>query len=367
MRLGLFMMPLHPLGRSMQSCLAEDTEKSILIDRLGVDELWVGEHFTAGTEPYPSPMMFMASLLPQTQRLVFGTGVINAPNRNPAVIAAEAAQFDHLSGGRFILGVGTGSLPTDFELFGVNGDAKARGRMLIEHIDIIEKIWSQDPPYDIRGEFWTVSVKDRLFPEVGFGIMPKPLQRPRPPICIPAASPNSMSVLTAARRGWGPISSALISPAGLANHWTLYQEGCLEAGRELDPANWRVVRPVFVAATDEEARARVLSPDSAYRYFFGHMLKVFTRTNYLDAIRPHPDMADADITVDAIIESRLIFGSPQTVLARLIALREQVGPFGNLLVSGMDWSGPNAAWERESLSRIATEVMPAFRRHAAAA
>ena len=67
----------------------------------------------------------------------------------------------------------------------------------------------------------------------------------------------------------------------------------------------------------------------------------------LAVLRPRPDMADHDITPEGIIESRLIDGSPQTVAGKLAAIRKQAGPFGTLLVSGMDWSGPNAAWERE--------------------
>ena len=119
MRLGMFMMPLHPAGKPMHAYLAEDTEKALLLDKLGFDELFIGEHFTAATEPFPSPLMFAASLLDKTERLIFGTGVINAPLRHPALIAAEAAQFDHMSKGRFILGIGTGSTPTD------NRDARA--------------------------------------------------------------------------------------------------------------------------------------------------------------------------------------------------------------------------------------------------
>src|SRR3954462_12835334 len=103
MRLGVFMMPLHPAGRSMGAYLAEDTEKAILLDKLGYDELWVGEDFTAATEPYPSPLMFMTSLLPNTRKLRFGVGTVNAPNHHPARIAAEAAQFDQMSEGRFML------------------------------------------------------------------------------------------------------------------------------------------------------------------------------------------------------------------------------------------------------------------------
>jgi alkanesulfonate monooxygenase SsuD/methylene tetrahydromethanopterin reductase-like flavin-dependent oxidoreductase (luciferase family) len=73
-------------------------------------------------------------------------------------------------------------------------------------------------------------------------------------------------------------------------------------------------------------------------------------------------MPDGDITVDGIIESRLIYGSPQTVAAKLVGLHKQVGPFGTLLVSGMDWSGPNADWEKESLTLLAKDVAPIVRK-----
>ena len=63
MRLGMFMMPVHPPDRSFWSTLDEDTEKSLLAEQLGFDELWLGEHFSASTEPIPSPLMFFANLL----------------------------------------------------------------------------------------------------------------------------------------------------------------------------------------------------------------------------------------------------------------------------------------------------------------
>src|SRR4029077_976875 len=73
MRLGLFMMPVHPPGRVLAETLAEDEEKAIYADRLGFDELWLGEHFSATTEPIPSPLMFMAGLVPRTKNIIFGT------------------------------------------------------------------------------------------------------------------------------------------------------------------------------------------------------------------------------------------------------------------------------------------------------
>jgi alkanesulfonate monooxygenase SsuD/methylene tetrahydromethanopterin reductase-like flavin-dependent oxidoreductase (luciferase family) len=171
----------------------------------------------------------------------------------------------------------------------------------------------------------------------------------------------------AGSKGWGVVSSQLIAGEDLGLHWQSYRAGCQEAGRPVDNSKWRVCRSVFVAATDEEARARVYSEESGYRHFFGHMHKVFSQLGRLSAFRSRPDQSDADVTVDTFIEKRLIFGSPRTVLAELIKLRQNSGPFGTLLVTAVDWSGPNAAWERESLTRLSEEVMPALRAHIAVA
>src|SRR2546430_10794790 len=159
MRLGMFMMPVHPPGRSLSDTLAEDTTKSVLADKLGYDELWMGEHFSATTEPFASPLMFLAGLVPQTKNLTFGTAVINLPNHHPAIVAAEAAQFDHMSRGRFMLGIGPGGLVSDFELF-KKTDHNARNRMVVEAVDMIERIWAQDPPYALKGEFWDIEITD---------------------------------------------------------------------------------------------------------------------------------------------------------------------------------------------------------------
>lgn len=365
MRLGLFMMPVHPPHRAMHETLAEDLEKSLLADRLGFDEMFLGEHYSASTEPYPSPLMFMASLIARTRNLDFGTGVLSLPNRHPAIVAGEAAQFDHMSRGRFILGIGTGSLVSDFELLG-NGDPALRNRMLIEAIDMIERIWSQDPPYDIAGEFWTTQIGRTVDPKLGIGFMPKPYQKPRPPICVTVASPQSQTARIAGRRGWGPISSSFLTESGLASHWDMLRAGAAEAGRRPSGETWRVARCIHVAPSDAEARERVMRPDSSYRYYFGYMSTILRGLGRLAALKPQPDMPDDEVTVEKIIDSRVIFGAPETVLDRLAALRDRAGPFGGVLMTGVDWSGPNEAWERQSMQLLAEEVMPRLARHAAA-
>jgi alkanesulfonate monooxygenase SsuD/methylene tetrahydromethanopterin reductase-like flavin-dependent oxidoreductase (luciferase family) len=365
MRLGLFMMPLHPPTRTLSDTMAETVEKILLAERLGFDEAWVGEHFSATTEPIPSPLMFMASLIPQTSRIVFGTGVINLPNRHPAVVAAEIAQFDHMSQGRFLFGIGTGSLPSDYELFDV-ADVGKRNRMLLESMDIIARIWAQEPPYEFNGEFWRFGIRKAISRELGIGFMPKPLRPGGPPVCVAVSSPNSSTVRVAAQRGWGPISSALASHDVVASHWNDYAATCAAAARSARGEDWRVVSYVLVAGTDAEARERVFAPDSSFRYTFGYLYEVLKRAGRLGNLKPHRDMRDEDLTVDAIIEGRVLYGSPETVAARLIDFRNKVGPFGTLLVTGVDWSGANGAWGRESMRRLAEEVMPIVRQHTAA-
>ncbi len=365
MRLGLFMMPLHPPGPPMHEHVEQDTAKALLAEELGFDELWIGEHFSAISEPYPSPLMFMANLLPQTKNITFATGVINLPNRHPAVVAGEIAQFDHMSKGRLIFGAGTGSLGSDYELFRV-GDADARSRMLFESLAMIKQIWSQDPPYDIEGEFWQTRIQKAISEELGLGYLPKPYQQPHPPICIPAATPGSANLRAAGARGWGAISSGLMSQPAVASHWQTFQEGAESAGLQGDGNKWRVSRNIFVAPTDAEAERRIRDQASAYQHYLGYMRTVLGNIGKLDALKPSPDTPDADLTVNSIIDAKVIYGSPRTVAGKLLTLREQCGPFGTILVTGVDWTGPNAEWERESLTLLAKDVMPIVRAEARA-
>ena len=356
------MMPVHPPARSFTETLAEDEEKSLYADALGFDELWLGEHFSAASEPIPSPLMFMASLLPRTENLKFGTAVICLPNHDPVKVAAEVAQFDHMSRGRFMLGIGPGGLLSDFELFG-NADRGVRGRKVMEAIKIIQRIWAQDPPYDISGEFWNVKLKDALIPSLGIGTMPKPFQKSGPPICVSVSSRDSATARIAGKNGWGIISGNNMPTNAVGAHWQTYRAACAEAGKPARSENWRVARNVMVAPSDAQAHDRVFSAQGSNRYFYTYMREVLGRVGILSVMKPDPDMPDDAVTVDVITEGCVLYGSPKTFLDKLIAFRDAVGPFGTLLMTGLDWSGANREWERNSMRLLAEEVFPKFRQH----
>jgi alkanesulfonate monooxygenase SsuD/methylene tetrahydromethanopterin reductase-like flavin-dependent oxidoreductase (luciferase family) len=361
MKLGLFGMPLHPPTRPMSETYEENVDKVIYADELGFEEVWIGEHMSCATEPVASPLMFMASLIHRTKKIRFGTGVIALPNHHPAVVAAEVAQFDHMSRGRFMLGIGPGGLASDMELFDVM-DSAFRTERMMESIDTILKLWQQDPPYRISGKHWNIKVADTVIPELGVGYFAKPYQRPHPPVLMTAMSPFSDSVKTAALRGWAPISANFCPEYVIASHWKKYKEGCEIAGRKPVGDEWRVARNIVIAESDSEARDRVMDPNGSNYYYFAYLWKVLLAVKYTAVMKADPKQSDDSVTVEQLIDSMVVYGSPRTVTEKLLSFRDRTGPFGGLLMASMDGSGPNRAREWESMTRLSREVMPAIRK-----
>ena len=190
-KLGMFAMPLHRPERDYQEILREDQEAIILADHLGLSEFFVGEHHTTLLERVTSPLMFLASIANQTKSIRLGTGVMNLPLMHPVAVASHAAQFDNLCGGRFIMGIGPGSLYTDSEAFGLT-QADVRGRMMLESIAHVHRLWTEDPPFEIPGEFWNIKLKDTLWPDFKVGWPPRPVQRPHPPVAVPARAQGNL-------------------------------------------------------------------------------------------------------------------------------------------------------------------------------
>lgn len=361
MKLGLFGMPLHPPTRPTAETYEEDADRIIHADQVGFDEAWIGEHMSCTTEPISAPMMFLASLIHRTKNIRFGTGVIALPNHHPAVVAAEVSQFDHLSRGRMMFGIGPGGLASDMELFDVLDGAYRTERMM-ESIDTILKLWSQDPPYNIEGKHWKIKLSETVMPDLGVGFIPKPFQQPHPPIMMTAMSPFSDSVKTAAIRGWGPMSANFCPEYVIASHWKKYLEGCEVAGRAVSGENWRVARNIVVARSDSEALDRMMDPNGSNYYYFEYLWKVLLAVNYTAVMKDDPKQPDDQVTVEQLIKSMVIYGSPKTVTEKLLAFRERTGPFGGLLMAAMDGSGANRSREWESMTLLSQEVMPALRK-----
>jgi alkanesulfonate monooxygenase SsuD/methylene tetrahydromethanopterin reductase-like flavin-dependent oxidoreductase (luciferase family) len=361
MELGLFMMPLHPDDRPVAETYKEDMDRIILADQLGYAEAWVGQHYTASVEPIANPLMFMAAAIPQTKNIKLCSGVLNLPCHHPATVAAEAAQFDHMSQGRFIMGIGPGALATDFQLFD-NEDGWPRLRKCMESIEVIQKIWNQGPPYSHEGEFFKFSVDKNIVRELGTGYMQKPFQLPSPPIATSLMSPNPGLGKIAGERGWIPVSANFIPIANVATHWLKYVEGCEAAGRRPDPSIWRVARNIVVARTDEEAREVAMDPKGGLMYTYNYLWKALSLGGFTSALKSDPSVPDEEMTTERLVDDLCVIGSPKTVAEKLISYQEDVtGPFGSLILGLQDW-GHNYQAEANSMKLLATDVLPILNR-----
>lgn len=357
MEIGLFHMPLHPADRPLVDVIAENTEKIIYADELGFSEAWVGEHYSATTEPITSPLIFLASLLPQTKNIRLGTGVLCLPNHHPAQLAGQVALFDHMAKGRFMMGIGPGGLASDMELFDVLDGDERNGRF-IESIKMIKQIWSQDPPYDIKGKYWNIKITDNIIPELGVGYMQKPFTKPHPPISLSSMSPDSESITKAVKAGWKPISANFAPESTIIGHWKKYVEGCEAVGRKPTGDDWSVARNVLIAESDAQAEDWVLDPKGSNYYYFDYLWKVLKVADYTVVAKPDPTMADEDVTVEDIVKATVIYGSAKTVTDKIMSLRERSGPWGTMLLAAMDGSGVNRERERGTMRALAESVMP---------
>ena len=354
MRLGTFMMPLHPPKRQPHETYVEDREAILLADRLGYSEALVGEHVTDLAENVTSCCMFLASLVHETKKIKLGTGTVNMPNSHPAAIAAQVAMLDHLLKGRFLFGISPGGLMSDAEVFG--NFKKDRNAIFLESINMVLDIWTKEPPYDFQGNFFHVSTRATSILDIGQGAIIKPYQKPHPPIVVTAVAPHSKGVTEAAKRGWHPISANFLLPEWVASHWPKYVEGVTAINKKPDGKDWRVAKSIFVADDEKTAKEYGHGPKGPYYFYFKQLLRKLVGGGRSNLFKLDQNEPDASITADTMTPRLVIAGTVSSVVEQILAFREKVGPFGTLYYPCHDWVDPKLA--KRSMQLMAEQVMP---------
>ncbi len=204
MKVGLFVPFASPIAdRDFMATLGPAAEER------GFDSLWAAEHLVLFDEysshyPYAAdgkipaggevgiadPFACLSFLAATTSRIRLGTGVLLVPQRNPVYTAKEAAAVDWLSGGRLDLGVGIGWLEEEFEAAGV--PFARRGRRTREYIEVIKKLWCEDPS-SYQGEFYQLASCRHY---------PKPVQSPHPPIIFGGETDSALRRVADLGQGW---------------------------------------------------------------------------------------------------------------------------------------------------------------------
>src|SRR5499433_1720919 len=211
-------MPKPHDERSEYRCYHEALEQIELADRLGYDTVWeVEHHFLTEFAHSSAPEVFLAAIAQRTRRIRIGHGVVLLPHRfnHPIRVAERVAALDIVSDGRVEFGTGRSS---QFEQAGFEVETELSREMWQESLEMIPRMWTEDP-FEHRGRFVSVPARS---------ILPKPVQKPHPPIWMAATSPQSWEI--AGRNGIGILGLTIfVSVPQLQDRVRAYREALKQA------------------------------------------------------------------------------------------------------------------------------------------
>ena len=338
LRHGLFIAPYHDVIESPTIGLRRDLELVEHVERLGFAEAWFGEHHSTGWETVGSPELMIAAAAERTSRIMLGTGVVSMPYHNPLMVANRILQLDHMTMGRVLFGMGPGLLPTDADMLGV--DVKTTRKALEEVAAIIKPLLMGEEVTADGSWFTLKNARTHLLPYT----------QPHPPIAVASAVTPSGGML-AGKYGFGMLCVAATETSGfdvLDENWKTAQEVAAEHGQKMDPAQLRLVVPMHIAKTREQARADVAEGLARW-------------VEYFDRVAPKGmrGMSGAGDPADVLVDSgRAVIGTPDDAIAMIEKLQAKQGEFGVVLFQAHNW----AEWDETKLSYelYARFVMPHF-------
>jgi limonene 1,2-monooxygenase len=343
LRFGAFLAPFHPADESPTEQIHRDLALVQHLDRIGFEEAWIGEHHSGGFEIIPSPEIFIAQAAAMTQRIRLGTGVVSLSYHHPLMVADRILQLDHQTRGRVMLGCGPGQLPTDAFMMGIHPSDQRR--MMNEALEVIVPL--------LRGE--TVTRKTDWFTLEEAQSQLPPFQWPHPEIAVASAiSPSGARA--AGKHGVGLLSLAASGPEGyeqLPKHWSVCQELAKEHGQTVDRSGWRLVAPMHIAETREQAEADMRHGTLRLASYMEH-LGGGVRPEYASSTER---MLEEWTGPGLPVFGKLTLGTPDDAIAVIESLKEQSGGFGTFLLLGHNCANPEATFR--SYEMIARYVVPA--------
>ncbi|MSP14784.1 MAG: LLM class flavin-dependent oxidoreductase [Chloroflexi bacterium] len=284
--------------KSTAQVYAEVLEHVILADQVGFDSIWFAEHhgrLESGRLPWP--LLFIMQAAAHTRRVTLGTAVTLLPYYHPLAVAEQVAEADILTGGRFALGIGTGSLPADFAAFGV--DPATKRERTREGIEVLLRAWP-GTPFTFQGQFYQVGQTC---------LAPCPTRPAREMLWLAAMHLDSarlageLDMHLMLSRGTPPETARQIIAA--------YHAALEQAGH---PKEDRSIQRTWMAyAAESEGRARDEVLPAAHYYY-----RLFREQG-------RPPLQDPD-DLDALLEYiDIVVGTPDYVVAELAQRAAAVG------------------------------------------
>ena len=317
---GIFMAPFHRLGENPTLSLERNIELIQWLDDLGYDEAWIGEHHSAGWEIIASPEVFMATAAERTRHIRLGTGVISLPYHHPLMVANRMVLLDHLTRGRAMLGIGPGALVSDAHMLGI--EPTRQREMMDESMGVIMRLFQETEPFTHVSDWF--ELHDAV-------LHLRPYQRPHMPIAVAAAqSPSGPQV--AGKYGAGLLSLSVprqeYGKVTLADVWGITEDAAAESGATVSRDDWRLVMPVYLAESRQEAFREARKGAAIW------LTEYFHET----LGQPLPDASPERIIDEMVDRGVWIVGSPDDCIARMEQLEELSGGYGGLLVTVAEWT-----------------------------
>ena len=308
MEFGVFTEFESPAGMSHATAFDESLAQMKAAEDFGLDAVWLAEiHFQKDRSVLASPLIIAAALAACTRRIKIGIAVQVLPLSHPLRLAEDVATVDHLSKGRLEFGIGRSGLPGHYQGFNIPY-SESRERFL-ETLEILSKAWTQDR-FTHEGKYFQ-------FRDVC--AMPKPYQKPHPPIRMAATSEETYPLV--GRMGLPLfVAPRTISILDLERFIAGYDEGWTAAGH---PGRGDVAlsMPVYVADTDRQARDEA---EASTMHFFRAISQALRASERQRAVVERLQ----EISYADVLREQAIYGSPGAVADRLLALRERL-PFSS--------------------------------------
>jgi len=354
MRFGTFFFFQAPPGHAHADIIRRELDQVVWTEELGFDEVWFTEHHFIDYGLSVDPATLASAAASRTRRVRIGLAAAILPFHHPLRLAEQMALVDIIADGRLDVGVGRGNRPAEFAGYRVPQE-ESRERF-DEIVEVMRRAWTEER-FSYRGRFFT-------FDDVR--VIPKPVQRPHPPLYQVCVTKDGIE--NTALRGWPMLNSVLFGPVDqlVANRDT-YVQTLRKAGRSAAEiaallARWGVSRQIYVADTD----ARALDEAKAAEAWYQESFRRFVIPDRIEDAHPSLQpgfraMAErlSKVTWEGLVRETLAFGTPDTVARHIEAMRA-LG-VGRVLC-WMNFGGLPQDKIRRSMELFAREVMPRFRR-----
>lgn len=338
LRFGAFLLPEHDPRENPTTALRDDLDLVVHLDRLGVHEVWIGEHHSGGWSPLSSPELFLSAAAERTSQIMLGTGVISLPYHHPLMTVNRMVQLDHQTRGRVMMGMGAGISKHDARMMGIPPE-RQRARMA-ESLDAVLRLLHGTEPVTMRTEWFEL---------VEATLQLRPYSRPVFELATASAG-SDRGMRLAARHGLSALSFAgrpgLTDPP-LSAMWDAAEDEAGRSGRTVDRSRWRVAVCLHLAETREAAIRQ--ASEGMSRWYQDYVVDALGMESTLPAGR------ELEASVEA---GKVIVGSVDDAIEGIERLLKDGGGFGTLLSITHAWAGREDTLRSYDL--LARYVMPHF-------